>query len=190
MIKNLESIETRYNGKLDFCQEDGDIILRTDVSYHSSKSIGELWEIGLSNLSTKKINTCLVLGVGMGSVFPILRKLWPAIEITGVEVDEELINTAQKYVDFTGIKLVIQDAYDYCFDTSEKYDLIIYDVFVRKHMPVQFANTRFASRLFNMLTPSGKIAVNQPTEEFDGLIQFLPEGVKIQTSANIIYIYG
>ncbi len=190
MDKFLESIETRYNGKLDFCQEAGDIALKCDVSYYSNKGTGQFWEIGLKTLADKKISTCLVLGVGTASILPIIKKLWPNAKITGVDVDGELIATAKKYVDFTGMDLVIQDAYDYCFNTSEKYDLIAYDIFVRKHMPVQFASKKFASRLLEMLNPAGKIVVNQPTDDFDGLTQFFPKGERIDAVTNLIYIYG
>lgn len=186
----LETIETPFNGTVTFHWECDALTVRTDVSGYSSIHIADFWKVGLQEIASKKVQSCLVLGVGGGCSFPIIREFFPDAAITGIDIDGPLVETAKKYVDLSGVRILIQDAHEYCMGTAEKYDLIIYDIFVRTHVPIQFMNTAFPARLLQMLQPGGTVIVNQPHEDFDGLCKFFPsEGKKVLALSNILYFY-
>ena len=59
-------------------------------------------------------------------------------EIHGVEIDPEVITIGKQFFDLDKVKnlqLFIQDAQEYVKNTSERYDLIIVDIFQDDQMP-------------------------------------------------------
>ena len=75
----------------------------------------------------------MVLGVGGGSVVQLIKKYWPKVIITGIEIDPEIIRISYKHFGLdkiANLKIVNTDALDFIIRTREKFDLIIVDLYI------------------------------------------------------------
>ncbi|WP_396171600.1 spermidine synthase [Flavobacterium sp.] len=154
--KNLELTWT--NGKLVLDS------LNTNYSYGNLQRILRkgLKIIGFEKI--KPMNNILVLGVAGGSV---IRTLVDEIkyqgQITGVEIDQSIIDIANSYFKLdtiSNLEIVIDDASNYVLKTNIKFDLIIIDVFEDAKMPDFLFEFFFVNRICFLLKPKGRILFN------------------------------
>lgn len=112
----------------------------------------------------------LVLGFGAGSVAYILQKeLKLKGDITGVEIDPDVIELARKYFgleDLQNLKIEIEDAYDYVSREKKKYDLIVVDLFIDHLIPEKFDQENFLIQLERLLKKGGTLLYNRMNESF------------------------
>lgn len=74
----------------------------------------------------------LILGLGCGSSIKPLRKKFPDCQITGVEINPEMIEIGKKYFNLnkiSNLKIKICDAKKFVFQTKQKFDLILVDLY-------------------------------------------------------------
>lgn len=116
------------------------------------------------NLDKPDVKSVLVLGMGLGSIPYMLEKLFKRnMEFTCVEIDDEIIGWAHKYVfdDMQSFVQVIEgDAYSFTYLTEEKYDMICLDVFIDAVIPEEFLEIEFMEDLKSLLTENGFIIFN------------------------------
>ncbi len=74
----------------------------------------------------------LILGLGGGTVSRQLRTLLPDVRIVGVEIDDGVIDLARRHLhlDDSDVEVHVADAYDYLAQTSERFDVVIDDLFL------------------------------------------------------------
>ena len=74
----------------------------------------------------------LILGVAGGSAARVVRAIAPSAHIVGVELFQDVIDTAREHFDLDSLKLelVIADALDFLRRDGRRFDLILEDVFV------------------------------------------------------------
>jgi spermidine synthase len=121
----------------------------------------------LTNLKIRpdKIVNVLLLGVGGGSAIHIIHKYFPKSNITGVEIDSEMLSLRQKYFDTdekSSLKLINNDANKFVLDNCQKlkFDLIFNDLYIGCDMP-QFAYiSEFLTKIKSMLNPYGVYICN------------------------------
>jgi SAM-dependent methyltransferase len=83
----------------------------------------------------------LILGLGGGSAARIVRALAPKAQITGVELDKEVVKAAKRWFDLDrlGVDVVCDDALRYLARSRRQFDVIFEDIFVgsgrRVHKP-------------------------------------------------------
>jgi spermidine synthase len=110
------------------------------------------------------MESILVLGVAGGSVIKTLvNEIHFKGKITGVEIDQAIINIANEYFHLDKIQnleIVIDDAFEFVLKTKNKYDLIIIDVFQDTTMPNFLFETFFTDRLCLLLEAKGFIIFN------------------------------
>ncbi|WP_329805077.1 spermidine synthase [Flavobacterium facile] len=154
--KSLEV--TLYNGKTLLNTKN------TNYSYGSLQSVLKkgLLTIGQSEIS--KMNSVLVLGVAGGSVVKTLITDFEFTKnITGVELDPEIIEIANSYFDLDKIsnfKCVIEDAEKFVSTGTDKFDLIIIDIFKDTEMPEFLFEERFINSIKQRLNINGFIIFN------------------------------
>lgn len=99
----------------------------------SGPLVEKLWSEALASFwPESRISKILILGLGCGSVLKPLLKKFPNCQITGVEIDKEMIDIGKKYFNlekYTNLKIVCDDAKNFCEKTKEKYDLILVDMY-------------------------------------------------------------
>ncbi len=84
-------------------------------------------------------------------------------KITGVEIDETVIEIANSYFELDKIpnlEIVIDDAFEYVLKTKDTYDLIIIDVFEDTNMPNFLFQDFFINRINSLLNLNGFILFN------------------------------
>lgn len=113
---------------------------------------------GLNNINTINIKNILLLGLGAGSMIGVLDKYFPKSMITGVEIDEQMVNIGKKYFNlknYPDLKIVISDAAKFINEDNNNYDLIVSDLFVACKAPNFLISEKFISQIHNHLTDKG-----------------------------------
>ena len=136
----------------------------TNYSYGSLQRILRrgLQSIGFKNI--KDGNSILVLGIAGGSVIKTLvNEIDFKGEITGVEIDPEIISLANKYFKLNEIQnltIIIEDANQFVQKTNKTFDLIIIDIFQDNSMPEFLFETVFIENTKSLLIPGGYLLFN------------------------------
>jgi len=154
-----KSIEvTLYNGKM---------LLNTKNTNYSFGSLQAILKKGLLDIGKAEINSMesiLILGVAGGSVVQTLVSDFSfAKNITGVELDEEIIDVANSYFNLDKIpnfKCVIADAEQFVQSDANQYDLIVIDIFKDTEMPEFLFEESFISNCKHLLNKKGYILFN------------------------------
>lgn len=138
----------------------------------------------------KKPETVLMLGVGAGTIARMLLEKYPQAKITGIEISQEVVNAAIEHLDLGSVnmKLIIADAFEYVFENSDKYDLILVDLFDGYNFPLKCLMPKFIKRLQELLNKGGKLCINTPNIDH-GMSLIIPTRTKRDNGANSIYEY-
>jgi spermidine synthase len=154
-----KSIEvTLYNGKM---------LLNTENTNYSFGSLQSILKTGLLDIGATEISrmeSVLILGVAGGSVIQTLVSDFSfSKNITGVELDSEIIHIANSYFGLDKIpnfKCVIADAEKFVQSDISHYDLIIIDIFKDTEMPEFLFQESFISNSKQLLNKNGYILFN------------------------------
>jgi spermidine synthase len=154
-----KSIEvTLYNGKM---------LLNTKNTNYSFGSLQTILKKGLIDIGATEINrmeSILILGVAGGSVVQTLVSDFSFNKnITGIEIDEEIIQIANSYFNLDKIpnfKCVISDAEKFVKTDVNHYDLIVIDIFKDTEMPKFLFQESFINNVKQLLYKNGYILFN------------------------------
>lgn len=154
-----------YNREIRVLEEAGQYKLLVNGSWQSGTYIAMLWrkafqKFGIPSLLVSRI---LVLGVGGGTVFGILKRLFPQAAMTGVDIDPTILDIAEKYfglADMPGLTLIHDDAQGFVHKTREHYDLVIVDLFFGGVIPEFVTKEPFLGDLRRITSPHGSIVIN------------------------------
>ncbi len=105
----------------------------------------------------------LFLGVAGGTALKQLATVYPAAEITGVELDPAVIDVARRYFGLAGepnVTLVAEDARWYLADDRQSYDIIAIDLYVTGHIPFFTTTREFFELARARLAPDGLLMMN------------------------------
>jgi len=136
----------------------------TNYSYGSLQRILRrgLQSIGFKNI--KNSNSILVLGIAGGSVIKTLvNELDFKGEITGVEIDPEIISLANKYFklnEIPNLTIYIEDANQFVQNTNKTFDIIIIDIFQDNSIPEFLFENKFIENTKSLLTSGGYLLFN------------------------------
>lgn len=162
----LESSNSDINGDLYLSLNKGQYQLCTRNAIYSYGDRYDNFRDSFAQLrlDLPRVQTVLVLGMGLGSIPYMLEKRFKQkMEFTCVEPDEEIIHWAHEYVfcDLISFIEVLQtDAATFVSMTEEKYDMICVDVFTDTQIPEDITDPEFMEELKLLLTPSGFILFN------------------------------
>lgn len=163
----ITRINSKLNGNLYVLLIKGKKILNAS---HGNYSFGVLHEafrkaFSIADLRSLNPGKCLLLGLGAGSVVQILRdELKLDCLIRAVDFDPEVVNIARKYFDidrYDHLEICLRDAFDFMKNHQEKYDLIVFDIYIDHEIPAKFETEEFLSLLKNHLSPKGKLIFNK-----------------------------
>ena len=165
--KVLEEVDSSLNGKIQVIRTLGlGTCLKVDNLTQSGGIVDGFWRqlLGRVKKEKREVKDCLVLGLGGGSAAMRVKALWPQAEVTGVDVDPLMIKLGRKYLGLTGVKVVIEDASNFTINAhrkSQKYDLILVDVYLGSDYPPEFERDVFLNRIKSLLTPNGLAVFNR-----------------------------
>lgn len=163
----IYSQKSAISKSLEITWANGDLVMDSLNTNYSYGSLQRILKLGMENIGFTKIqkmNHILILGVAGGSVIKtLINDIHFKGKITGVEIDSEIIKIANQYFQLDQIpqlEIVIDDAFEFVLKTTEKYDLIIVDIFQDTNMPNFLFETFFIDRICFLLKSKGNILFN------------------------------
>lgn len=142
------------------------------ASYHRKRFLtGLAWDLLAAAAMLRpagKPASILMLGVAGGTALRTLRHLLPEVSLTGIDLDAELIDLAEKEMHLaeTGAEIVIADAYEWVKRNKRRFDVILDDLYLAGEEDVFRADTCDADwlgLLKGSLAPGGILALNLVT---------------------------
>jgi spermidine synthase len=163
----IHSQKSSLSQSLEVTWANGDLVMDSLNTNYSYGSLQRILKLGLKNIGfakIKKMDHILILGVAGGSV---VKTLVDDIEfkgkITGVEIDSEIIEIANQFFKLNEIpqlQIIIDDAFEFVLKTTEKYDLIVIDIFQDIKMPNFLFESYFMDRICFLLKSKGVVLFN------------------------------
>jgi len=167
---NILKRDSAISQRLEVTLNNGKLVLDSKNTNYSYGSLQRILRKGLQYIGFERIrgfNNVLVLGVAGGSVIKTLTDdIGFKGTITGVEIDPKVIALANMYFGLDKVEncnVIITDAFEYVLKCTEKYDLIIIDIFKDTVMPNFLFEEFFIQRVNNMLNVNGFILFNTMT---------------------------
>ena len=161
----IESTSSPYNSHLEVSLKKGRLMLSTQNAIYSYSDKYANFGDAFKKMNLDGIEEVLLLGFGLGSIPLILEKVeHKSFNYTGVEIDEEVIYLASKYVlpELTSeINLFTSDAMSFLAVDQNRYDLIAMDIFESDFIPKQFETESYLYSLMEHLTMDGVIMYNR-----------------------------
>ncbi len=167
----LKEIVSPYNGKL---------TVKWDMTSGYQIMGGGLWQVGgpvqtvweesfkelPDDFSPKKL---LIVGLGGGTIAKLARKKWPNINMTGVDIDEVIVQLGREYLGLgkLNVQIEIGDAFDFVFSQKQKHDLICVDTYQGSTFPEKFQSDEFLTALKKILEKDGIALFNRLYEGRD-----------------------
>ena len=146
---------------------DGKLLLDSENANYSFGSLQRVLRQGLSAIGfarIEKMQEILVLGVAGGSVIhTLIDEANFRGNITGVEIDPQVIDVARKFFSLDEIQnfeVVIDDAAEFVKTTTKRFNLIIIDIFNDQEMPGFLFEQPFIDNVTLLLEPGGFILFN------------------------------
>jgi spermidine synthase len=164
---NIHKKNSGVSKTLEVTWNNGQLVLDSKNTNYSYGSLQRILRKGLKYIGydrIKKFENILVLGVAGGSVIKTLTdEIKFKGKITGVEIDQNIVDIANKYFklnEIPNLEIVIDDAFDFVLKTKTQYDLIIIDIFQDTTMPNFLFEDFFINRINFLLNTNGFILFN------------------------------
>lgn len=162
---HLESSHSEHNESLHVSLSKGRLQLSTDDAIYSFADKYQNFLLAFEKIELPDDHSeILVLGFGLGSIPFMLETIFNKdYRYTGVELDEEVIYLASKYVldDLKSDVLLIEaDAINYVKQNTLQYDLICIDIFVGDKIPEAFLTRDFIRYISSCLAKEGIVVFN------------------------------
>jgi spermidine synthase len=172
---NLEKRKSQYSGNLEIVLSRGRVALCTDNAMYSFEDLyinfRETFE--KINLDEYRIDKVLILGAGLLSVPYILEKIHKKnFKANAVDIDPEVLNLAAKYALpklTSDIALICADATDFVKNETQKYGLIIVDIFIDNKVPSEFETSGFLENLKKLMSDNAILLYNRMAENEQSL---------------------
>jgi len=128
----------------------------TDNRYYDN------WNL-IPYLLIKKQPEILILGLAGGTISRSLHYYFPHARITGVEIDNKVIETATRFFELEqpNLNIVNQDGRIFLEHSNQKYDFIVVDVYNNElYIPWTMTTQEFWQVVHDHLEPTGVMAIN------------------------------
>lgn len=167
--KILEERKSKYNGNLRVVKTLGiGTYIQSEGLTQSGGIVEAIWKQTLKQIPNSKlqITNCLILGLGGGTVAKLIRKKYPDVKITGVEIDPTMVELGKKYLnlDKTGVDIKITDAKKFLAKHPPlitKYDLIVVDLYNGDKFPKRFGEKNYIHLVGFHLSRLGFVIFNR-----------------------------
>lgn len=196
---------SEYNPELKVVLHRGRYKLLTDGAIYSYGDLYSNYRKAFEWLDWSKveIKSCLVLGLGLGSIPQMLtQKFQQNIRFTAVEIDEVVTNLAYNYVlkpNNIKVEVFSADAASFLQWHTGRYDLICSDVFKGDEIPADLQTGEALEALKRLLRPNGILLYNRLSRykpdidkslkfEKEVFLQVYPEGGYLDVDGNWMFV--
>lgn len=168
IVPHTTTYHSKINGEIKVTEFMGKTTLYCGEVTQSGGFTVKMWEEALKRVQSRsnrdRVQSCLVLGLGGGTVIRMLEKSFSKIRITAVDIDPVMVRIAQKHF-FTGTSphtsVVVADALDYVSrEYKNKFDLIIVDLYLGKLNPAKSHGRDFLANIKKLLEERGLVLFN------------------------------
>lgn len=107
--------------------------------------------------------SAVVLGLAGGTLTRILTTYYPGWDITGVELDGQIVDVARRHfqLDEQAITVVVDDGRNFMQSTDQQFDLIFVDVFTNEYyIPWHMTTVEFITTLADHQPADGMMVLN------------------------------
>ena len=165
--KVLEEASSPINGKITVLKSFGfGTYIQVGDLTQSGGIVYDVWRASLGKVRKIKhdVQHSLILGLGGGTNAQVIREFWPSVQVTGVDIDQVMVEMGKKYLGLKDVKTVIQDAFDFTADAGEdanKYDLALVDTYLGDAFPEKFESDKFLGRIKKLINTDGIVVFNR-----------------------------
>lgn len=161
----IQKDQSDVNSVLETTLENGKLVLN---AANANYSYGSLYRVFIKallsfNINIKNKKKILVLGMGGGSVVKFLFKNKSQAQLDAVEIDRKIISIAKEMFDLAPtdrLNIYATDAIEFTQKCTEKYDLILIDIFIDDVVPEFCFSETFWKSLQNICLPTCDIVFN------------------------------
>lgn len=163
----VEQTHSEINPCLEVAHRNGKYLLKSEKAIYSYGANQKVFEEEFKKIRLKdrNIKDVLILGFGAGAIASTLQHKYKInCNITGVEIDNQVIDLGWKYFDIYKLQnteIYCADACDYLLNNKKLFDLIIVDVYIDKIVPEKIETANFICQLKNSLKNKGLIIFNK-----------------------------
>ncbi|MDM7997991.1 MAG: fused MFS/spermidine synthase [Acidobacteriota bacterium] len=107
--------------------------------------------------------SCLVLGLGGGSIPRMLLAARPQMAVEAVEIDPAVVELAERYFHIRALPrfaIHLEDAADFLRRCTSRYGIVIVDTYVGEQFPDQCATPDFVRNARKCMSDDGVLAIN------------------------------
>ena len=107
--------------------------------------------------------SCLVLGLGGGSISRMLLKARPQMEVDAVEIDPAIVELAAKYFEIQALPrftLHLGDAAGFLRRCTSRYGIVVVDTYLGEQFPDQCSTQEFIRSVRKCLLNDGVLVIN------------------------------
>lgn len=134
-------------------------IVQTEMDMHSGSSVSAYVNVLSQNIDTAKNAKALVLGLGGGVTSNLFSQY--GYKVTGVELDERIIEVAKKYFNLNkSVNAVCDDGRHFINQCNESYNLILIDVFKAEEQPSHILTVESLDKIKKLMLPGCKLIIN------------------------------
>ena len=135
------------------------------VWYRDSVLTGGEWDMFLlvPPLLDRPPGRMLVIGNAGGTIARAYGRLYPAVEIDGVEIDPKVSEAGRRFLglgDNPNLRVITDDGRPFLQGTSSRYDVIVVDAYRQPYIPFYLATEEFFELARDRLAPGGVLALN------------------------------
>lgn len=162
--KIIDTFESKISGTITVSENAGQKKVVAGGLIQSGGSINSLWYKPLSSLKSQTFPQILILGLGAGTIARLTRNLWSNAQITGVEIDKQMIVIGENHFQLRSIPNLIvvhADVFPWVSKSLNCYDLVLIDVFCGNQVVEKLYSETFITDLKKILNQSGIVIVNQ-----------------------------
>ncbi|MFT6147743.1 MAG: spermidine synthase [Saprospiraceae bacterium] len=155
------------------------------------------------DLNKRKVEKVLILGFGLGSIPMMLEQNFKKkYDYTAVEIDEEVLYLAHKYVTKnleSNIETICTDAAFFVEQCEEVFDIVCVDLFLDDIIPDAFQQQAFLQSTKKLIAPNGLLLYNrlaltiedkEKNEHFmmDEFLPVFPKGHYLDVDGNWMFL--
>jgi spermidine synthase len=135
------------------------------VWYRDSVLTGGEWDMFLlvPPLLDRPPARMLIIGNAGGTIARAYGRLYPEVEIDGVEIDPKVSEAGRRYLglgDNPNLHVITEDGRPFLQRTATRYDIIVVDAYRQPYIPFYLATKEFFQLARDRLAPGGILALN------------------------------
>ena len=160
--------ESIYN-YLQVTEDERRIALSTNVAFgvqsikvKSGSMTGMYYDYALAApLMAEKAEDVLILGLGTGTFAGQCLEYFPGCQVTGVEIDEKIVDISREYFDLPEeVEAIVGDGRAWLTASGGSWDVIMVDAYQDITIPFQMSSVEFFTEVREHLAPGGVMVVN------------------------------